>query len=65
MITSGLDAEADRADFLGATSSAWQELPAADYPFLHAVAGQMRDHDDREQFLTGVAIVLDGLTRLH
>ncbi|WP_285566586.1 MULTISPECIES: TetR/AcrR family transcriptional regulator [unclassified Streptomyces] len=63
--TSELDADVDRADFFGATSSAWQELPAAHYPFLNAVAGQIREHDDREQFLTGIAVVLDGLTRLR
>ncbi|MGW8973822.1 TetR/AcrR family transcriptional regulator [Streptomyces platensis] len=56
--------EPDRAEFLGATAAAWAGLDAEDYPFLHAIAGQMNDHDDREQFLTGIAVVLDGLTRL-
>ncbi|MYW08933.1 TetR family transcriptional regulator [Streptomyces sp. SID2563] len=63
--TSGLDADADRADFFGAASAAWNELPVADYPFMHAVVGRIREHDDREQFLTGIAVVLDGLTRLR
>ncbi|MEL5956627.1 helix-turn-helix domain-containing protein [Streptomyces sp. CLV115] len=54
----------DRAEFLGATATAWQELAPEDYPFMHAIVGQIREHDDREQFLTGIAIVLDGLTRL-
>jgi len=63
--TSGLDADADRADFFGAASAAWKELPVADYPFMHAVVGRIREHDDREQFLTGIAVVLDGLTRLR
>ncbi|MGW1410137.1 TetR/AcrR family transcriptional regulator [Streptomyces sp. NPDC002403] len=54
----------DRAEFLGAAATAWQDLAPEDYPFMHAIVGQMREHDDREQFLTGIAIVLDGLTRL-
>ncbi|MEW1891142.1 MULTISPECIES: TetR/AcrR family transcriptional regulator C-terminal domain-containing protein [unclassified Streptomyces] len=62
---SGLDADADREAFFGAASAAWEELPVADYPFMHAVVGRIREHDDREQFLTGIAVVLDGLTRLR
>ncbi|MFJ8511113.1 TetR/AcrR family transcriptional regulator [Streptomyces avermitilis] len=56
--------EPDRAEFLDASVTAWQELDPEDYPFMHAVVGQLGEHDDREQFLTGIAIVLDGLTRL-
>ncbi|AXE82152.1 TetR/AcrR family transcriptional regulator [Streptomyces atratus] len=54
----------DRAEFLGATATAWQDLAPENYPFMHAIVGRIREHDDREQFLTGIAIVLDGLTRL-
>jgi AcrR family transcriptional regulator len=63
--TSGIDPEADREEFIDAASAAWQELSPEDYPFMHAIVGQMKDHDDREQFLTGIAVVLDGLTRLR
>lgn len=63
--TSGTDPEVDREEFFDATSSAWQGLDPEDYPFMHAVVGQVREHDDREQFLTGIAVVLDGLTRLR
>jgi len=31
---------------------------------MHAVVVQVSTHDDREQFLTGIAVILDGLTRL-
>lgn len=61
---SGVEPDADREEFLGAASAAWQELDAEEYPFLHAVADQVREHDDRRQFLTGIAVVLDGITRL-
>ncbi|GAA0939883.1 MULTISPECIES: TetR/AcrR family transcriptional regulator [Streptomyces violaceusniger group] len=63
--TSGVDADADREEFFGAAAAAWQELDPEDYPFMHAIIGQMSEHDDREQFLTGIAIVLDGLTHLR
>ena len=59
------DGSQDRGEFLDATAAAWQDLDAEDYPFMHAIVGQMNDHDDREQFLTGIAVILDGLTRLR
>lgn len=55
----------DRAEFLDTASKAWQELDPDDYPFIHAVAAQMREHDDREQFLAGIDLVLTGVTALH
>ncbi len=56
--------EPDRTEFLDTTAAAWQDLDPEDYPFMHAIIGQTTEHDDREQFLTGIAVVLDGLTRL-
>jgi hypothetical protein len=32
------------------------------YPFLHQVAAQLPGHDDREQFLAGIDIILAGIT---
>ena len=52
----------NRTDVLGAESAIWERLAPADYPFLHAVAGQLRDHDDREQFLAGIDLILKGIT---
>ncbi|MEU2771952.1 TetR/AcrR family transcriptional regulator C-terminal domain-containing protein [Streptomyces sp. NPDC007162] len=52
----------DRAAFLDATSTAWEELDPDDYPFTRAVAAQARDHDDREQFLAGIDLILTGIT---
>ncbi|MFE2445514.1 TetR/AcrR family transcriptional regulator [Streptomyces sp. NPDC059426] len=57
--------DVDRGEFLGAASRAWQELDPDDYPFTRAVAEQMREHDDREQFLAGIDLVLTGITALH
>ncbi|MFD9941055.1 TetR/AcrR family transcriptional regulator [Nonomuraea sp. NPDC059023] len=58
------DAETDREKFFEATSTAWQELDPAGYPFMHAISGQMREHDDREQFLAGIALILGGIANL-
>ncbi|MBW0106024.1 TetR/AcrR family transcriptional regulator [Pseudonocardia sp. KRD291] len=57
--------DADRSELLGAMATRWSELDPGDYPFTRAVAGQMREHDDREQFLSGVDLVLAGITALH
>lgn len=58
------DVEPGREEFFDATAAAWQELDPETYPFMHAIAGQVVRHDDREQFLTGLGVVLDGLSRL-
>ncbi|GGZ98572.1 TetR family transcriptional regulator [Streptomyces subrutilus] len=60
-----LGPDADRAGFLDAVSTAWEGLDAEDYPFTRAVADQVREHDDREQFLAGIDLVLAGITALH
>jgi AcrR family transcriptional regulator len=60
-----LGPDGDRARFLDAVSTAWEELDPDDYPFTRAVANQMREHDDREQFLAGIDLVLIGITALH
>ncbi|MDT7800944.1 MAG: hypothetical protein QOI78_4377 [Actinomycetota bacterium] len=57
-----LDPRVDRAGFLDAAAKAWEELDPEEYPFTRAVAAQMRVHDDREQFLGGVDLVLTGIT---
>ncbi|NOK17603.1 TetR/AcrR family transcriptional regulator [Corallococcus carmarthensis] len=52
----------NRDEFLGAVSTAWKELDPDDYPFTRAVADQMPGHDDREEFLAGIALILAGIT---
>lgn len=63
--TSGIDPDADRERLFGATTAAWRQLDPAEHPFMHAIVDQAAGHDDREQFLTGIGVVLDGLTRLR
>ncbi|MGW4949582.1 TetR/AcrR family transcriptional regulator [Streptomyces parvulus] len=55
----------DRAEFLDAVSTAWEGLDPDAYPFTRAGAEQVRGHDDREQFLDGIALVLAGIAALH
>ncbi|MGR6912649.1 TetR/AcrR family transcriptional regulator [[Actinomadura] parvosata] len=57
--------ETGRAEFLAAASKAWRDLDPDEYPFMRAIADQMREHDDREQFLTGINLVLTGITTTH
>ena len=59
-----LGPEVDRAEFLDAVSASWEELDPDDYPFARAVADQLRDHDDREQFLAGIDLFLSGISAL-
>jgi AcrR family transcriptional regulator len=54
----------DRGEFLDAASRAWKELDPDDYPFTRAVADQMRGHDDRDQFLAGIDLILAGIAAL-
>ena len=51
----------DRSDFLEAVSTAWSQLDPQEYPFTHSVAPQLRDHDDRVDFVAGVDLILKGI----
>ncbi|MDR7049591.1 AcrR family transcriptional regulator [Duganella sp. 3397] len=53
--------KADRDTFLAEVAIAWTRLDPAQYPFTRSVAGQLRGHDDREDFLAGVDLLLAGL----
>lgn len=39
----------------------WGDVDPAAFPFTRAVMAQVREHDDREQFLAGVELVLAGI----
>jgi len=55
----------NRADLLATVSAAWANLDPDQYPFTRNVAGQLRDHDDRQQFLAGIDLVLAGISSLR
>jgi AcrR family transcriptional regulator len=51
----------DRSEFLEAVSTAWSQLDPKEYPFARSVARQMRDHDDRMDYLAGINLILSGI----
>jgi AcrR family transcriptional regulator len=55
-----LEGTTNRTDFLDTVSAAWASLDPGEFPFTRDVADQLRDHDDREQFLGGIDLILAG-----
>ncbi|MCS7480775.1 TetR/AcrR family transcriptional regulator [Umezawaea endophytica] len=52
----------DRATYLDAVATTWSQLDPDAYPFIRTIAPQLRDHDDREEFLAGIDLILSGIT---
>jgi AcrR family transcriptional regulator len=55
----------DRSAFLANVVAQWTQHDPAKYPFVHRIAGQLRDHDDREQFLAGIDLILAGIAAVQ
>lgn len=53
-----------RAELLETVSAGWADLDPDEFPFIRSVAGQLRDHDDREQFRAGIDLILAGIAGL-
>ena len=51
----------NRAQFLKAVSIVWSQLDPKEYPFARSVAGRLRVHDDRMDFLAGIDLILKGI----
>ncbi|WP_282203858.1 TetR/AcrR family transcriptional regulator [Kitasatospora fiedleri] len=60
-----LDPGVDRPRVLADAANAWQGLDPAAYSFTRTVADQLREHDDREQFRSGLDLVLAGIAAAH
>ena len=56
-----LPPETDRSAFLATVAARWVQLDPARYPFVRQVATQLPEHDDREQFLAGIDLILAGI----
>ncbi|MDG4663464.1 TetR family transcriptional regulator [Mycobacterium sp. 236(2023)] len=52
----------NRTDVLADISDRWLQHDADRYPVVHRMATQLRDHDDRQQFLAGIDFLLAGVT---
>jgi AcrR family transcriptional regulator len=57
-----LPRDTDRSAFLATVAARWMQLDRAEYPFVRQVATQLPEHDDREQFLAGIDLILAGIT---
>ena len=55
----------ERAHFLDTMAGAWSRLDAQAFPFARKVAGQLRTHDDREDFLAGIDLIVHGVQALQ
>ena len=60
-----LPRDTDRSAFLATVAARWAQLDPAEYPFVHQVATQLPEHDDREQFLAGIDLILAGITTVR
>ena len=60
-----LPRDTDRSAFLATVAARWAQLDPAAYPFVRQVARQLAEHDDREQFLAGIDLILAGLTTVR
>ena len=50
-----------RDEFTERYADSWRELDPAEYPYLHHVVDEFAHHDDRDQFLAGLDLLLAGL----
>jgi AcrR family transcriptional regulator len=55
----------DRSTFLATVAEQWAQLDPGEYPFVRQVAAQLPGHDDREQFLAGIDLILDGISSVR
>jgi AcrR family transcriptional regulator len=57
--------ETDRSAFLATVAAQWAQLDPAEYSFVRQVATQLPEHDDREQFLAGINLILAGIATVR
>lgn len=50
-----------RTGVLETVAAAWSGLDAGRYPFVRSMAGPLRAHDDRRDFLAGIDLILRGI----
>lgn len=57
----GRERALDRSTFLDALAEQWSQLDADAYPFTRNMSTQLREHDDRADFVAGIDLILDGI----
>ncbi len=61
--SSRLSGQMDRTTLLTEVAARWAQLDPIEYPFVRQVAAQLPGHDDRQQFLAGIDLILAGIER--
>lgn len=56
---------ADRAALLAEVATRWAGLDPAEHPFVRGLAARLGAHDDREQFLAGLDLIIAGCETLR
>jgi len=55
----------DRSTFLAAIAARWAQLDPVRYPSVRRARTQLREHNDREQFLAGIDLILAGIEAVN
>jgi AcrR family transcriptional regulator len=55
----------DRSAFLAAVAAQWAQLDPDRYPSVRKARTQLLEHDDREQFLAGIDLILAGIQTVN
>ncbi|MFE3190333.1 TetR/AcrR family transcriptional regulator [Nocardia sp. NPDC059240] len=55
----------DRSAFLATIATRWTTLDPEKYPFVRRMAAVLPTHDDRDQFLAGIDLILNGMQTLR
>ena len=55
----------ERSAFLAAVAAQWAQIDPARYPSVHKARTHLREHDDREQFLAGIDLILVGIETVN
>jgi AcrR family transcriptional regulator len=60
-----LGRDGDRAAFLHSVAHEWEQLDREAFPFLRSIAGGLAAHDDRDQFLAGIDLIIAGIQAIR
>lgn len=52
----------DRESYLTEFVKVWRELDPGEYPFVHGILERFPTHDDEEQYLAGIDLLLAGIS---
>lgn len=56
-----LEGRVTRSEYMSRTVAEWEELDPQEWPFLQTILPVFADHDDAEQFVAGLDLLLAGL----